>query len=129
VSNFWKVRPMRLLMGTMMIAIGGGAAMPASAQIWGGPTPASIGASRNGPSIGRELAGIDVEIDAASDSGRLTKDDARALRRERYQLDLLAERYGEDGLSDAEAAELATRARLLHDDAIRPAVSTPATPK
>ncbi|MHA6719267.1 hypothetical protein ACX40Y_07415 [Sphingomonas sp. RS6] len=93
--------------------------MPAAAQIWGGATPASIGTSRQGPSLGRDLAGVDREIDAGRANGRLTRAEARALRRERDQIDMLADRYGANGISDAEAAELETRARLLREDAIR----------
>ena len=70
-------------------------------------------ASRTAPS--REQADIHERIRDGVASGQLTRREARRLRQENGQLGVLAERYGSDGLSDAEARELQTRAIVLRD--------------
>ncbi|HEX8240327.1 MAG TPA: hypothetical protein VF574_11365 [Allosphingosinicella sp.] len=103
-------------------------AAPAAAQIAGkrdyGPVPVSspfLPDSRlPGPGIGRELRDIEGRIDRARDRGDLTRREARGLEREARAIDRLAERYGRDGLSPSERAELENRARYLRDAVNRP---------
>jgi hypothetical protein len=101
---------------------------PASAQIAGkhdyGPVPTSspfLPDSRlPGPGIGRDLREIEGRIDRARDSGALTRREAHGLEREARAIGRLAERYGRDGLSPSERAELENRARYLRDSVNRP---------
>jgi len=60
-----------------------------------------------------DTAHVRDAIDRGRDSGQLSRREARRLRREANQIDMLADRYGSDGMSDAEARELATRERVL----------------
>ena len=104
------------------------AAAPAAAQIAAkhdyGPVPLAnpfLEDSRlPGPGLGRELRDIDRRIDRARDSGRLSGREARRLDREARALGRLAHRYGRDGLSPWERAELEARARYLRDAVNRP---------
>ena len=90
----------------------------ASAQFVYGPVPPTrtpgIVAS-GGPSTARETSALRRDIRRGRASGTVSRREARALRRETDQIDTLAERYGADGLSDAEARELNTRMRVQHD--------------
>lgn len=52
-------------------------------------------------------------IRAERDAGRLSRREARAYRREAWVIGAAAERYGQDGLSPSEAAEIEQRARAL----------------
>lgn len=63
----------------------------------------------------RERGDIRDRIDDGRASGQLSRREARRLRRENGQLGVLADRYAQDGLSDAEARELDTRAAVLRD--------------
>jgi len=94
---------------------------PASAQIWGGPVPASAGGSfaGRGIRIAPQPRSAGSEIRAGERSGDLTRQEARQLRRARDGNLAVADRIGSDGLSDSEAAELNTRAILLHEDIVR----------
>jgi len=65
------------------------------------------------PAIGSELRAARKGIDRGRKNGDLSKREARALRREANQIDTLADRYGQDGLSNAEHRELEMRARVL----------------
>jgi hypothetical protein len=60
-----------------------------------------------------DLRNVDRAIREGRESGRLSKQDAKALRKERQQIDSLAERYGSDGLSPRETQELYMRERVL----------------
>lgn len=60
-----------------------------------------------------DLRKVDREIREGRESGRLSKQDAKGLRKERRQIGALAERYGSDGLSSREAEELYMRERVL----------------
>ncbi|HEX8125854.1 MAG TPA: hypothetical protein VF548_09760 [Allosphingosinicella sp.] len=103
-------------------------AVPAAAQIAGkrdyGPVPSSslfLEDSRlPGPGIGKELRDIDKRIDRARESGGLTARDARRLEREARAIGRLARRFGRDGLSPSERAELEARAAYLRDSVGRP---------
>ncbi|MCW3848327.1 hypothetical protein OF829_13865 [Sphingomonas sp. LB-2] len=102
-------------------------ASPASAQFWGGPSgSASIsGGMPRGmqPATwtppNRETDRIRHDIRDGRESGQLSRREARQLRRESWQIDRLESRYGHGGLSDSEAAELATRRQLLREDVFR----------
>jgi hypothetical protein len=65
------------------------------------------------PTIGRELRETRDRIDRGRDNGDLSKREARALRREATQIGTLADRYGQDGISEAEHRELEMRTRVL----------------
>lgn len=91
----------------------------ASAQVYGPPAPTShlpgISMSASQSTVGRETRKIRHDVHEAREDGTLTKREARSLRREANQIDTLSDRYGADGLSDSEARELDTRARVLRD--------------
>ena len=114
MRGYWFLAPLLLI------------ATPASAQFWGGP---SGGGSISGgrpvtmqPSIwtppNRETDRIRGDIRNGRESGQLNRREARQLRRESFQIDQLQTRYGRDGLSDAEAAELTVRRQLLRDNVL-----------
>jgi hypothetical protein len=63
---------------------------------------------------------LDKVIREGRKSGRLSKQDAKGLRKERQQINSLAERYGSDGLSPREAEELYMRERVLESRARLP---------
>lgn len=97
------------------------AAGPAAAQIWGGPVPSSAGGSFAGRGIHLPVQPRTArsEIRAGERSGQLTRGEARQLRRADTVNGAIAERFARDGLSDSEAAELETRAILLHEEIVR----------
>lgn len=105
-------------------------AVPGSAQIAPrGPLPSSgwtppnllgdFGGPR-GPGIGRDLADVRARIGDARDDGRLTRREARSLRREAVRIERLAERYGANGLSGAERAHVEGLTFALRDAVNRP---------
>lgn len=106
-------------------------AVPASAQIWGGPVPSSLGGSFAGRGIRvpTQPQSARSEIRAGERSGQLTRQEARQLRRIDSANAALAERFAVDGLSDSEIAELNTRAMLLHEEIIRARFSGSTRPK
>jgi hypothetical protein len=76
------------------------------------PPPTTISRSSStasGPVIGDVYA----DIRAGSRYGQLSRKQAKELRREAAEISALETRYAADGLSDAEAAELQTRAEVL----------------
>lgn len=99
------------------------ATAPAGAQTAGkrdyGPVPLSSPFLEDGrlpgPAVGKELRDIDKRIESARESGRLSGRDARRLEREARAVGRLARRYGRDGLSPSERAELEARANYLRD--------------
>ncbi|WP_084583185.1 hypothetical protein [Sphingomonas azotifigens] len=97
------------------------AAFPASAQIWSGPVPASVGGSFAGRGIHvpAQPRSARSEIRAGERSGQLTHGEARQLGRADTVNGDIAERLSSDGLTESEAAELQTRAILLHEDIVR----------
>jgi hypothetical protein len=105
------------------------AATPAAAQIAGkheyGPVPVSspfLPDSRlPGPGLGREISDLQGRIDDARESGALSRREARGLEREARAIGRLADRYGRDGLSPSERAELENRTNYLRDAIARPA--------
>jgi hypothetical protein len=63
----------------------------------------------NGPQLGK----IFSDIDAGRRAGQLSHKQAKELRLEAGEISALEARYAADGLTDAEAAELQTRAEVL----------------
>jgi hypothetical protein len=103
-------------------------ATPASAQIAGkrdyGPVaranPFLPDSRLPAPPLGKELRDIDRSIDRARDGGRISGREARRLDREARAIGRLARRYGRDGLSPSERAELEVRTAYLSDSVNRP---------
>ncbi|MDK2769723.1 hypothetical protein [Sphingomonas sp.] len=90
-------------------------ATPAAAQIrdpagsnvgWPAPRPAL-------PGVARELHQVDQSIRDARDADKLSRKEARELRREGRRIAALEERYARDGLSESERAGLQTRIEAL----------------
>jgi hypothetical protein len=112
----------------MVLVLGVGTAAPAGAQIvqprsYGpvAPThPFLPGSRAPEPSAGAEVRRLKERIAGARESGDLSAREARRLEREARLIGRLAERYGRDGLSDAERGEIGTRAA-----AVRAAVNRP----
>ena len=73
-----------------------------------------------GPSTGRELRDVRRRVDRARDGGIISRRQARQLHREVRTVSRLERRYGRDGLSSAERAELQTRTQLLREAIGRP---------
>ncbi len=119
---------MRLFAFPALAFLAAAFAMPAAAQIAGkreyGPVPSSSPFQADsrlpGPGIGREVRDLEGRIDRARESGRLSRGEARSLEREARAIGRLARRYGRDGLSPSERAELETRANYLRDSLARP---------
>jgi len=97
-------------------------AAPAAGQIVGRPVYDDVprldrlGRADSGlpaPRPRNELREVRGRIDDARDSGRISRAEARAYRREARAIGALARRYGRDGLSDAEVTELRFRAQAL----------------
>jgi hypothetical protein len=116
------MRPSLLCLAAFVLAA------PAGAQIAGkhdyGPVPTAspfLPDSRlPSPPVGKELRDLERRIDNARDGGRLSPREARQLDREARALGHLARRYGRDGLSPSERAELEARTRYLRDSVNRP---------
>lgn len=90
-------------------------AAPAAAQIrdpsgsntgWPAPRPAL-------PGVARELHQVDRSIRDARDADKLSRKEARELRRESRRIAALEERYARDGLSETERAGLQARIEAL----------------
>ena len=120
---------MRMLALAIAILIGFSTAIPAAAQIVGRPVYEPVAPPNPfigwdsrlpGPSARSESRGLRRRIERARERGTITRREARQLKREARQIGTLARRYGRDGLSEPERAELATRAQL-----IRAAVDNP----
>ena len=90
---------------------------PAAAQFWGG-TQMSVPPPASTPSFDRGIGKARHEIRDARRAGQLTREDAKALRREQRLIGALQRRYASDGMSDSERAEIATRLELLRNDTI-----------
>jgi len=93
----------------------------AAAQFVAGPAPvpqpmpgiADRGTLPSTPSLGHQLGEARERIKAGRARGELTKQEARALRRDAAMIETLADRYGADGLSESERRELDMRAEVL----------------
>ena len=94
---------------------------PANGQIVGrrvydpvGVANPFIGDSRlPGPPIHADLADLRQRIERGRRSGMLSRSEARQLRREVRLIGHLAYRYGGDGLSASERAELESRSQFV----------------
>ncbi len=98
------------------------AAAPAVAEIAPRRTPSPVpprapfgtGDSRlPGPGIYRDLRDIRGRIEEAREAGRISRSEARSLRREARAIDASARRFSRDGVSESERRELETRALYL----------------
>ena len=78
------------------------------------PTYGPMVPSRS-PGVGPAVADVHARIDDGRDAGTLSRREARVFRRDAGQVDTLADRYGQDGLSAAEQAELTTRTIILRE--------------
>ena len=67
------------------------------------------------PGWGNGVGDVYDRIDDGRRAGRLSRHEARQMRREAALIDTLGERFGRDGLSDTEAQELAVRTAILRD--------------
>lgn len=90
-------------------------AVPAAAQIrdpagsnagWPAPRPAL-------PGVARELNQVDRSIRDARDADKLSRKEARELRRESRRIAALEERYARNGLTESERAGLQARLEAL----------------
>ncbi len=90
-------------------------ATPAAAQIrdpagsnagWPAPRPTL-------PGVARELHQVDRSIRDARDAEKLSRKEARELRRESRRIAALEDRYARDGLSESERAGLQARIAAL----------------
>ncbi|HEV7287661.1 hypothetical protein [Sphingomonas sp.] len=99
----------RLLIATLMIAA------PAAAQIrdpsgsnagWPAPRPVL-------PGVARDLHQVDRSIRDARDAEKVSRKEARELRRESRRIAALEDRYARDGLSESERAGLQARIEAL----------------
>jgi hypothetical protein len=72
-----------------------------------------------GPGLGRELGQIRREIKEGRESGQLTRREARQLGREARAIGSIGRRYGRDGLSPSERAEIESRTNFLRGDVVR----------
>ncbi len=77
------------------------------------PAIVDRGTQPAGPSAGRDLMDLRGRIAARRDAGDISRQEARALRREARQIEALTERYGRDGLSDSERREIDMRTQAL----------------
>ena len=80
-----------------------------------------IGTSRHpGPGVRRDVGDIRKRIERARESGSISKREAKQLKREARLIGALSHRYGRDGMSSSERAELEARAHYLRDAVNRP---------
>jgi hypothetical protein len=109
---------MRVL--TLLLVTGTFVAAPASSQFYPAPGPgphrtptlvvtSRAGATRTGP----DMAGVLHDIHEGTRQGQLSHREARELRLQADEIRTLEQRYGVDGLSDSEAAELNSRLEAL----------------
>lgn len=82
-------------------------------QVYGPPPPPARTTPATAPSVTREVERIRSDIKEARASGDLTRRQARELRRETGEIDMLEQRYAQDGLTDAERAELRNRTEVV----------------
>ena len=114
---------MRALVLPLALLLLGSSATPVAAQLVGKrvyepvppPRPLEGDSRLPAPHPRREAANISKRIDRAHDNGLLSRREARRFDREARQIDRLARRYGRDGLSPSERAELEARANYLRD--------------
>lgn len=119
---------MRKRIAASLVVLAWLGATPAAAQIVGprdyGPVaranPFLPDSRPAGPSAADESQDLRERIGAAREAGTISRREARALDREARLIGRLGLRYGRDGLSGAERAELETRAAALRARVNRP---------
>lgn len=112
---------------TVLILVLAALTTPAAAQLTrpGPPAPQprlpTVRSDQRLPNLEtwRDVGEVRRQVERGRDAGTLTKREGRRYRREADQIGTLAERYGSDGVSDAEAAELRLRAGVLRDQVNR----------
>lgn len=77
--------------------------------------PIAVDGGVTAPAPWREVSDIRRRIDSGRDAGALSKREARKYDREARRIGVLADRYGEDGLSMPERRELEVRTRVLRE--------------
>jgi hypothetical protein len=89
----------------------------ASAQFYRSPAPVPpapvLTATPSSPA-GPKMRTVYSDIRNGARYGQLSHKQAKELRQEAAEIEMLQQRYATGGLSDAEAAELRTRAEVLH---------------
>jgi hypothetical protein len=96
-------------------------AAPADARISGGtaggwPAPPGrplLAREPAGPGVRGEVRELHDRVERARDGGQIARGEARQLKREARLIGRLGERYGRDGLSPSEQAELRNRIHSL----------------
>ena len=123
-----RSHPMRRPLILISVLVAFATAAPADAQIVGRRTYDAVPPVNRflpdsrlpGAGIGRQLTDVRDRIERARDNGWLSRREARRLDREARLIGLLAHRYGRDGLSSSERAELESRTSSLRDAVNRP---------
>lgn len=90
---------------------------PLSAQFYRSPGPLPrapvLTTAPTASGAGAEMHGVYEDIREGARNGQLSHKQAKELRREAAEIDLLEQRYAEGGLSDSKVAELRTRIEVL----------------
>lgn len=101
-------------MSALSLILAGLAAMfPGSPQIYGPPAPTPRAVPSLNPGVGHEIRDVRSDIDRGRDQGQLSRLQAKQLGNEAREIRRLQRRYGRDGLSDQEQAELFNRVKVL----------------
>ncbi|NUQ16886.1 MAG: hypothetical protein HOP95_00275, partial [Sphingomonas sp.] len=91
---------------------------PAAAQFYRSPAPVPrapvLTTATPTPAAGAQTRWVYEDIREGARNGQLSHRQAKELRREAAEIDVLEQRYAAGGLSDSEAAELRTRVEALH---------------
>lgn len=94
-----------------------GISVPASAQFYKSPAPVPRApVLTTAPATRRmsiDMRGVFADIHDGAETGQLSHQQARQLRREAAEISQLEQLYAAGGMSDVEAAELRTRAEVL----------------
>lgn len=98
-------------MKTLMLTVAAAAALTAGAA-----SAQPYGYGRQGMSIEQRIERIDFRIDQGVRSGQLTRREAYALRGQLNGVVRLEARYGRNGLSEWERADLSRRLDALNDN-------------
>jgi hypothetical protein len=84
------------------------------------PNTLAVDSRQKGPGLRRDVEDISQRVERARENGTISRHEARQLRREARLIAIQAHRYGRDGLSSSERAELESRAHSLRDAINRP---------
>ncbi|HLL59020.1 MAG TPA: hypothetical protein VK391_03920 [Allosphingosinicella sp.] len=84
------------------------------------PNTLVVDSRQKGPGLRRDVEDIRQRVERARENGTISRHEARQLRREARLIAIQAHRYGRDGLSSSERAELESRAHSLRGAVNRP---------